>query len=183
MRAVFFEPHHDDAVLFACYQLLRLKPLVVTVFGDAQAQEPRVTAVQRTTEQLCAMDLLDLSWVGWSFPDTTKDAPLVRGAIAEAMRQHLDADLVIFPLWEEGGHEQHNIVAEVAATVFGGKEWIRFATYRRGSGRSRTDIEVVAEDDWPARKFEAMACYRSQITLESTRPWFCSDDCLREWVA
>ena len=86
------------------------------------------------------------------------------------------------PLYENDGHEEHNLVSEVAFEVFEPTVVREYATYRRGSGRTRTDLEIEPKQDWPACKFRAMGAYISQINRPDTRPWFCSDDCLREWV-
>ena len=56
-----------------------------------------------------------------------------------------------------------------------------YNTYRRGEGRTR-GVSVPYEADWPARKLRAMACYRSQIALPATQPWF-ANDWLEEWYA
>jgi hypothetical protein len=94
----------------------------------------------------------------------------------------LHPKVVWAPMQEEKGHEQHNLVAWAAEVVFGGR--VRsYATYSRGSGRTRTDNEVIPKPDWPALKLRAMACYASQINLDNCQPWFRSDDMLREWIA
>jgi hypothetical protein len=79
-----------------------------------------------------------------------------------------------------GGHEQHNLVAEVARTIFGDRVQ-PYLTYVRGQMRTR-GTEVPFEPQWVSRKLRALACYESQIALTgNTQPWF-MDDTLREYV-
>ena len=173
MTVVFFEPHHDDIVLFCCHTLLREQmkgPVkVVTVFSEDN---------HRADETIAAMDSLDVyDWRGWL------DTPYELHAVGRKMVE-LDDDVtaVWAPIVEVDGHLDHNLVGWAAEDVF--KDRCRFfATYRRGQGRTRTDHEVIPEPDWYAKKFRAMSCYTSQINHPQMRPWFASDDMLREWTA
>lgn len=157
---VLFEPHHDDAVLFACYTLLRYRPLVVTVFGEDN---------ERFQESVNAM----AGTLGVPYQASFLSRP------REAMGQ-VEADVVWAPMLEEGAHEQHNEVSRMASEMFGDR-CLFYATYKRGHGRTRTDNEVTPEPDWYALKLKAMACYTSQINHPHMRPWF--NDWEREWMA
>jgi LmbE family N-acetylglucosaminyl deacetylase len=172
----------DDAVLFASYVLLRERPTVITVCSDARVQERYgIDGVERRSEGRKAMLSLGIDHEDLFLRDDLLDPAHLERALL--MRDDLlEPECVWVPLPEEGGHEDHEVVAAVALEVFGRARLSYYATYRRGRGRTRTDTEVIPEPDWPARKFAAMACYRSQITLENCRPWFAADDCLREWV-
>lgn len=183
MTVVLFEPHHDDATLFASYTMLRERPTLVTVFGFAQAQERYgVSAETRDHENIDAIRLLEpAGWQPWDHSDLTPDRAAI---IAHMLRLNavLHPRLVWAPMFEQNGHEHHNLVARCAEIAFSGR--VRsYATYSRGSKRTQTENEVIPEPDWPALKLKAMACYTSQINLENTRPWFAADDMLREWVA
>lgn len=155
---ILFEPHHDDAVLFACYTLLRHRPQVITVYGEDS---------DRVDESAEAMTVLDVPYEAWF------------SRACEKM-QKMVFDVVWAPMLEDGAHEHHNEVSRMAAQVFGDR--CRFyATYQRGHGRTRTDNEVIPEPGWYALKLKAMACYTSQINDPHMRPWF--NDWEREWLA
>ena len=175
MTTVLFEPHHDDAVLFACYTLLRVQPHVVTVLS-------RTSDPSRRWETESAMECLGLGLPSqWDFPEKTADWDKVGYKMQDLDGSRLEIQHVWAPLVEDGGHEDHNEVGRLASEIFAGRVSF-YATYRRGFGRTRTDTEVIPEPDWSAIKFRAMSCYSSQINLASTRPWFAASDMLREWV-
>jgi LmbE family N-acetylglucosaminyl deacetylase len=190
VRVVLFEPHYDDAVLFASYTLLRERPLVLTVYGHMCVQEHKhgIRSDQRRTETTHALSTLGSSHDWWQIPEnaTYEKSPDSRDEIVKAMAS-LEWPDPPETVWapmpeEENGHSQHDAVGHAAVTVFGDR--VRFyATYRRGSGRTRTMKETRPEPDWPAMKFNAMAYYRSQINLPDCQPWFAAADMLREWTA
>lgn len=182
-NVVLFEPHHDDSTLFCAYTMLRLRPHLVTVFGFALAQEKYgVSGETREHENVEAMKVLKPeSWRTWNHSDVNPDPEQV---ISDMLRLNtaLRPKEVWTPLWEDGGHAQHNLVSIAASAVYGNR--CRFyATYRRGYGRTQTEAEVTPEPTWPALKLKAMSCYASQINLDDCRPWFAASDMLREWVA
>lgn len=180
---VLLEPHYDDAVLFASYTLLKEKPTVITVLGGDTVQEPEITARQRANENWRALSiLLDSPNYEWDHSERNPDWEMVVAQMID-VRIELSPDVIWVPLMEDDGHEQHNEVSREAIIIFGAERCRFYATYRRGSGRTRTDNEVIPEPGWRAKKYAAMACFASQIEIENTRPWFCSDDCLREWIA
>ncbi len=180
---VLLEPHHDDAVLFASYTMLREHPTLVTVFGNARAQEQYgISAMARDNENIEAMRILEpADWRCWDHSDVH---PNKEAIIEDMLRLNtvLHPKVVYAPMFEVEGHEQHNLVAWAAEIAFSNRVQ-SYATYSRGSGRTRTDNEVIPKPDWPALKLKAMACYTSQINLENCQPWFRSDDMLREWMA
>ncbi len=183
MRAVLFEPHLDDAVLFATYTLLGHRPHVVTVFGNAVYQ-PEVPSLEREMEQARALaNLGSLEWMRWPLTDTAGAGDAIRFAVLSLMEPLSEQyDVVFAPLVELDGHEQHNLVGECCHAVFGDRvKW--YATYRRGEGRTHEAYEVAPEPGWAALKFAAMSCYSTQIENPATRPWFQAADCLREWRA
>ena len=171
MTVVFFEPHADDGVLFACYTLLRDKPFVITVLGDDQ---------ERIWESKMAMHFLSLKWSGWGQDEKTPDWDGIKEAMI-GMSVQQGVERVWLPLPEQGGHEHHTRVGEIGRSAFGTRARF-YATYRRGEGRTRTDSEVVPQPSWPAVKFKAMGHYISQINHPHMRPWF-TTDWDREWVA
>lgn len=182
MTTILLEPHHDDAVLFASYTLLGLDdPLVVTVLGRAEVQKRYgITGAQRTIENEFAIKELGVRapWE-WGVSDENPDWEGVKRRARAADEIH-SPSCVWVPAWEEGGHEQHNLVNQIAVETF--NERCRFYhTYKRGSARTRSTHEVARLPDWPGQKFRAMSWFQSQINLDNTRPWF--NDWDREWVA
>lgn len=181
MTVLLFQPHYDDAVLFASYTLLDVKPIVVTVFGGETTQYPVVTSRQRQEENTQALRSLGIpGWQIIDLPHSEQDPNWVdaRNDMVDLINRY-HPDLVWAPWPElENGHDQHDFVGGVV----GSHSVPRFyATYRRGSARTQTPQEVYPQHDWYARKFAAMACYTSQINLPGTRPWF--NDWDREWWA
>lgn len=177
---VLFEPHQDDAVLFSAFTCRRFRPLVVTVLGS-RLQHRRgtgITDVHRRSENARALALIGCTVEQWPFWDDEPDWPMVRRRMI-LLRGVGDGPAGVFaPAVEEGGHEQHNQVGELALEVFGDR--VRpYLTYRRGEGRT-VGTEIVPEPDWIAEKHRALACYASQIREPSTRSWFM--DSLREYV-
>ena len=147
LTVILFEPHPDDAVLFACYTLLREQPEVVTVFGeDNHRCEEGTDALSRVTGGVIEV------WFALSREHVR---------ICRRMRNIDDGEMTVWaPMVEADGHEDHNLVGWAAEDVFGDR--CRFyATYKRGHGRTRTDHEVIPEPDWYAKKFKAMSCYVS----------------------
>lgn len=185
---ILLSPHNDDAVLFASFTLLKHKPLVVTVFDSfiqparmkARGGEPKqwldCNAVARRREDGRAFDLLGVQYGFCGLhDDAITDMSRILRRIADVA---IIGDLVSVELWaplfEEGGHAQHNAVAlaaqhfaEAGATVH------RYTTYTRSGGRTR-GVEVIPEPAWVLQKLHAMACYSSQITIGELGcwPWF-----------
>ncbi len=181
MSTILFEPHHDDAALFAAYTVLREKPDVITVMGNATLQEPHgITELVREQESIAAMRILEPnSWRSWRHSDINPDQDAIVDDMLK-LNTVLHPKTVWAPLREDLGHEQHNMVAVAALIAFGEGRVRFYATYQRGYGRTRTETEVRPEPTWPALKLKAMACYDSQINLANCRPWF--DDWSKEWI-
>jgi LmbE family N-acetylglucosaminyl deacetylase len=182
LTALLFQPHSDDAALFAAFTCLHHRPHVVTVLAS-QLQWDRGTgikAAEREAEDACAIESLGCTVEHWPYPDSAPDW----GAVENAMRlvdERLQPERVFAPAPEPDGHEQHNAVGNLAHDVFG-QRVTGYLTYRREHGRSRSENEVAFKPSWPALKLRALACYESQIQEPSTRAWFL-ELCLREWVA
>jgi hypothetical protein len=177
VTTILFEPHADDSVLFACYTLLAHRPTVITVLGGETVGQ--VDAKTRQWESMMAMAHVGVPYICWNGSESAPDWSAIWTRMA-----HLDRDEKIDCVWAPlpepvDGHDHHDRIGEAALSVFGDR--CRFyATYRRGSARTQTDNEVIPEPDWPAKKFQAMSMYVSQINLPATRPWFSDWD--REWV-
>lgn len=181
MKSVLLEPHHDDGCLFAAYTILAEKPTVITVLGGESSQ-PTADAERRQWESKAAMAHLGVPYECWLNSEREPD-----WQDSLARMDQLDLDHAPQRVWvplveEEAGHAHHDTVAYQALATFTSR--CRFyATYKRGGARTQTENERLPQPGWPSVKFRALACYISQIEIESTRPWFAADDCLREWIA
>lgn len=178
MTALLLEPHADDACLFAAWTCLRHQPLVITVLSS-QVQEDRGTGI--TNAQRVAENREALSWLGchveqWDFPDSAPDWEAIGDRLAELP---FEPEVVFAPAWEEGGHEQHNALANVALGVVGPERVRPYLTYRRGHTRT-VGKPVPYERLWPMLKLRALSCFESQIAEPTTAPWFL--DGIREFV-
>lgn len=179
--AVLLEPHSDDGVLFSCFNLIRYQPLLITVLASVKQDRLGVSQIMRESETVEACVELGLpDFRQWLYPDDDPDWDAVEAAM-RVVNDLEQPEIVFAPAVEDGGHEQHSAVGEIAVRVFGNRV-LSYCTYRRGSLRTRTEHEVPFEPEWVALKLRAMACYRSQIGLSQTLPWFI-DDTLREWLA
>jgi LmbE family N-acetylglucosaminyl deacetylase len=152
---LFLEPHADDAALFGAYTLLEHRPFVLLCFPDSDAKygAPEV----RLAEEAAAMEILGCEW---------RPAP----AGLAAVLSEYDPEHVWAPLPELGGHRQHNLVGEVAASLWPGR--VTYYTTYTDRGRTRLGTEVIPEPGWQEIKQRALACFVSQIIHPSTRPHF-----------
>jgi LmbE family N-acetylglucosaminyl deacetylase len=183
VTALLLAPHNDDETLFAGFSVQRFSPHVVTCFQSwAQEQRggPSHSVRQEETIRAC-WNLGATDWEQWLVRDDAPDAEMLAALLIE-IRDRQGWDMVLAPAFEDGGHEQHNLVAEMALGVFGEHRLVTYLTYVRGSGKTRSDTEVPFDAMMVSKKMRAMSCYRSQIAVENTRYWFC-DETLREWYA
>lgn len=178
MSGILLAPHNDDESLFASYTLMREKPLVVVCFYPVRQERDGIFASDRIGETSEAMAVLGCDFEQWSSPDNLVEVPLLGGEIMAATDRY---DHCWAPLPEPDGHEQHNLVGQLAVQAFGVERTTFYATYRRGYARTETGVEVVPWAGWRALKLRALSCYSSQIDLPATRPWF-TVGWDREWV-
>ncbi len=167
-NTVFVAPHNDDETLFGAFTLLREKPHVIVCLRS-MVQELRgcgITYRQREAETEAALRTLRVpSWEQWEILDSEPDWEL----IGERLRR-LDAGHVFAPAFEDGGHDHHNTIAELAARVFHGR-LTAYLTYTHEK-RSTNGQLVPFESEWIELKLMALLCYRSQILERSTRDHF-----------
>lgn len=181
MTALLLSPHYDDETLFAAYTVIRHQPHVLTCMGDAQIQKSRggPSCEERRAESFTACSILGADGHSWlPVRDDTPDAEALEALLREF--SEMKFDVVFAPAAEEGGHEDHNLVARVANDIWGGRNVTPYLTYRRGYGRSDYGVEVPVDRGYRSVKLMAMACYSSQIELDSCRPWF--NDWEKEWL-
>lgn len=138
-----------------------------------------ISHAERAAEDQAAMAVLGCEVEQWPEPDTNPDWE----AIERMMRHFAETqpvNIALAPAVEDGGHEQHNQIGELAEQIFTGRgQLIRYMTYRRGYGRSVAH-EVDFQPEWVQLKYKALSCYLSQIRERSTRTWFV-DEPIREY--
>lgn len=183
MTAILLSPHNDDETLFAGFSVLRHRPHVVTCL-TSWTQAGRGGPDRERREEETKRALYHLQAPSWQQLPVRDDSPdwEMLAALLKQIDSEQHYDLVIAPAFENGGHEQHNMVAALAEETFGSLRLLRYHTYVRGAGKTRSPTEVTFDHEMAARKLHAMAEYDSQIEEESTRFWFC-DETLREWYA
>lgn len=179
MNVVLLEPHADDGILFHAFGAIRFQPLFVTVLAGPEKQN-----VQRWDESDAAISVLGCQNLRWEFDEKSVDWDVVHEKVGRLRDGRIDWDHVLAPAVEDGGHEQHNYVGEIADDIFGPENVTHYMTYRRGFNRSQSGTEVIPEPGWVALKMQAMACYTSQIENPLTRPWFTGEcgDWSREFI-
>ncbi len=156
---ILLTPHADDETLFACYTLLREKPLVVLCLPGA---ERHGAFDVRLGEFVAAMKILDCPWVNLADDDDPD-------RLERALGQH-EAEHVYAPLPEPDGNTDHNLVGNLAAILW--PDVVTFYTTYTSDSRSTLGRKVSYEPDWPGLKRKALACYHSQQTNRSTRAHF-----------
>jgi hypothetical protein len=81
----------------------------------------------------------------------------------------------------QGGNWQHDLIGQCALEVFG--EGVRqYTTYTRTELWTKGNIEIVPTEEEKAIKNKALACYQSQLNLNSTRPHFLAVINKSEWL-
>lgn len=191
MTAILFSPHNDDETLFAFYQCVRYKPLVVICLRSyRQAIEqggPDYTV--REAETVCAMEHAGVpALIQWDIPDTDPSPTELAIRMVELVQEH-KPKIIIAPAFEPGGHEDHNMIAASAHGLCEpfptGITLKRYLTYQRGKDRSRDGVQVVGDMLEEEAKLKALLCYDSQIRHPQTSAWFPGGAYhdMREWVA
>jgi LmbE family N-acetylglucosaminyl deacetylase len=189
-------PHNDDEILFAGFISMIHHPLVLIVF-DSYVQLSRgyfgCSRDARRMESLKAAGILEAGFVefcglrddvDYAAEGRTSD---IDTAIMATVDYATDAGNritdVYAPLWEDYGHEQHNLVAASAAFCFSSNVKIhRYTTYTRRGGRTRTENIVPASPEMIAKKHQALACFKSQMQeVTGCREWFMGG--LEEYLA
>lgn len=167
---LFLAPHNDDETLFGTFTLIREKPVVVVVLKGTTQAHYGIDAEMRTRETAAAMEILGIFWHQWEYPDNDPPWPAVVKSLYDANLKAEFAEDPIERVWapaiEEGGHPHHNTLGEIADAIFADKV-THYLTYTNGRSRSE-GRSVPFEREWIGLKLRALACYESQIKLEST---------------
>ncbi len=136
------------------------------------------TYVTREAETGFAMKVAGVEWEQWPFPDVDPPWGDVADRMTEFIQEH-QPDTLIFPVHEEGGHDQHNEVSRIAR-YFRSFTHLCYFTYVRGHGRTDHATRIIPTPEEEAMKRQALACYASQAAFPPTAPWFGDDQ--REFV-
>lgn len=153
MKPLLFDPHGDDSVLFASYLCIRFNAHIVVWNRTVPTHEIKD-----------AMEWLGCTWQdGWD--------------------PYADFSETIFaPEWREVGHEEHNELAIRVRGVYG-ESVQSYCTYGPRGHRNIGRLPVIPTPEMIQRKLLALSCFKSQIELPATRPWFYDLLDMREWLA
>lgn len=160
-QCVLFEPHADDAALFAAFSCIRHSPRVVTCFpSSGDYGDTKV----RHAETVAAMEILGAGpceqWDG-------QDLEAKMRALDERLRP-----TVVFAPDIDSSHPEHRAVAAAAAIVFTNRvRW--YCTYNT-MGKVRED-PVPFETGWAGLKRKALACYKTQLDHPRAKDFFAWD--------
>ncbi len=185
MNAIVFAPHGDDETLFAAYTCIRERAHVIVCSVDADPHARN----RRSLETTAAIRILGCSHHEWPVPadEMEKHRKQMRTWMESWDSQRLvqsTPSKVYAPAIHSEGHEQHNLIGELAVEVFGHTDkLVQYCTYAPRGQRQKGETEVIPTSDEIALKFCALACYRSQIEHPATRPWFHELLDPREWLA
>jgi len=165
----FISPHNDDAVLFGAFTLMRDRPVVMTVL-DSYVQRKRgfadCSAQQRRAEDLLAITgVLNRSLFFGGVPD---DLPLedMADQVRQVFREVGPVQEVWLPLWEDGGHDHHNLMATVGRQEFPVPQIHWYLTYTK-AGKSTGGVAMPCSGQMVRKKLEALACYKSQLDIDA----------------
>lgn len=182
---LLISPHDDDQNLFACFTLMREKPLVVVCL-DSYIQPKRgeigCSHNERAVESLRAAILIGHLVTRLGLPD---DEPLED--LRASLREYLGGsfytdpthfDKVYIPAYHDGGNIHHNLVAEVTREVF--PNAIQYPTYISTDLMVKGNIEIVPTQEEIELKNKALACHKSQVRIN--RPHFEAVYGKSEWL-
>lgn len=175
---ILISPHDDDSHLFACYTLLRERPLVVVCL-DSYIQPNRgdvgCTAEVRAFETKKAHEITENPVMRLGLRDDT----VTEDDIRRAFQRFSGFEKVYAPAIQEGNW-QHDMISKVAREVFG--NITEYTTYTKTELWTKGNVEVVPTEEERALKNLTLDCYKSQIDLSSTRPHFDAVKNQSEWL-
>lgn len=189
---LFFSPHNDDETLFGAFTIQREPDILVVVCLDSHVQVARGNAgcdwLARRGETVEAMKILrGQPMANLHFLGLSDSAPSVlmyrqlRTEIIKLVEMLPDASLafpyagvqcIYAPAIEENGHAHHNLVAQVVIDLFARVVPITHYLTYTPAGKSTSRERVPVGPGMAAKKLQALACYTSQLDLDSTAPHF-----------
>lgn len=169
MKSLFISPHNDDETLFGAFTLLREKPLVLVV-TDSFIQYKRgdgITDIQRRNETISAMKILDCPVVfGNIRDDDCKDQFLLN-----LFNNFTAFEKVYAPAVYGNGNPHHDMIGVIAKLIYGDKV-VFYSTYTKDNLYMTGKTEIIPTQEELELKSKALQCYKSQLSLPSTRPHF-----------
>lgn len=182
-------PHDDDAALFAAVTCLRERPTIVVV-TDSYVQPARgevgCSAEERAAETDAAHAVLGCQTVRLGLRDDDLTMAHVQRALSDPSLSLYQAEKVYVPALE-GGHTQHDLVAQAAAAVFGTANLRCYSTYAKLSQYLAVDLRPVGttEIEWTRPEYElkqrALQCYDSQRRVNPIH--FAAVEGRSEWLS
>ena len=165
---LLISPHDDDSHLFACYTLLREKPLVLLVCdshiqynrGDLGCSKEIRTEETRKAHEVTGNPVIRLG---------IKDTELTEDILRERLKFFSGFENVYIPAIQ-GGNPQHDIIGKVGREIF--PDAVSYTTYTRTELYTTGTIEITPTSEEIELKERALWCYQSQIKLPSTAPHF-----------
>lgn len=176
---IFLSAHNDDEALFASYTLMRLRPLVI-VCTDSYIQPERgdvgCDAHTRRQETIEAMKLIGCPVLFLGIKDTELTEEILRERI-----QSFEPETVYIPALQ-GGNPHHDLVNKVAMEIFGRKNIEQYCTYTKEELYTTGSWEVTPTNTEMELKNKMLDCYKSQLSLPSTKPHFDAVRGKSEWL-
>lgn len=155
---ILISPHNDDESLFACYTIMREKPLVVIVYnGDQHSDKFGIPVQERKHESAEAMKLLGVEVEYLNMSDWGDDMDYY--TMCSRLEKY-KPDKVYAPA--KGKNPQHNLVSIVCDDTF--KNVVHYCTYdddllQKGS------IEIKPTKEEMELKNKCLDCYKSQLKI------------------
>ena len=166
---LFIEPHQDDSVLFGAYTLMRHKPLVVSVtssFIQPNRGDVGCDADTRRKESIEAATMLGCPIVFMDIPDTELTEEIFRERI-----KFFNPETVYIPA-AQGGNKHHDLINKVCLEVFGRSRCEQYSNYSKTNLFIQEGYEIKPTQIEIELKNKALDCFKSQLSLPSTKPHF-----------
>jgi LmbE family N-acetylglucosaminyl deacetylase len=166
---ILFAVHNDDEALWTAFLVQRTKPIVCIV-TDSHIQPNRgdvgCTTEIRRAETDAAMKILcaPVTFLG------IRDDEITGENFRQALEQRFSPDTPVYLPALQGGNPHHDIVSRVGSEFFNDVTY--YATYAKGEHFTPIGDQVLPTLQEERLKAEALACYKSQLNLPSTRPHF-----------
>lgn len=169
---IFISPHNDDAVLFGSFTIQREKLMVLTVFDSYRQVERGHEACSRSArrrEDTQAMKELGQDDVFFGGVPDNLPPDLIEKAVRLTFEDYAALEIWV-PAEEQGGNEQHNLVARVGPEMFPRAKTHRYLTYT-AAGKSTFGVPVQCTGAMVRKKLRALACYQTQIEIDELGTW------------
>jgi len=166
---LFLSPHNDDEALFGAYIIQTWKPLVLIVtdsYIQPERGEKNCDKETRIAESIAAMKILGAQIDFLHIPDKSFNEDILSAAL-QNYKQGID---IAFAPAIEGGNPIHDVVGRVADRLFSNVK--HYSTYSKTRLYPEGSEKVESSEFMKALKIQALACYRSQITLGTTSIFF-----------